>query len=58
MKSPQHQLNQQAALVEALHRVGRAALIVLAIAAVLVIASTMLTAALTLPETLYNAPRW
>lgn len=58
MKSPQHQINQQQYVIEALHRAGRAALIVLAIAAVLVIASTMLTAALTLPETLYNQPRW
>jgi cell division protein FtsX len=58
MKSAQQHLNQQAALAETLHRIGRTALFVLAIAAALIIANTALTAALALPETLNNPQKW
>lgn len=58
MKTTQGPLHQQAALADALHRAGRIALWGLAIAATLIIASSALTAALALPETLSHAQRW
>lgn len=58
MKTPQAHLHRQADLIEALHSAGRVALILLACATVLVIASSALNAALALPETLTAAPRW
>lgn len=55
MKSaPPHIIYQ----AETLHRIGRAALIALAIAAALIIADSALTAALALPETLNNPQKW
>lgn len=58
MKSPQRHLNQRRAMVDALHLAGRIVLVVLAIAAALILASSALTAAMALPDTLAQPPRW